>query len=355
MILSNKKRIIILILLSLLLFLSYKLIYNYKNHELFEQDNPPFPIDIVIPWAGEDKSDNKANRDEGILKYQLRSILKNASWIRTIYIFKDAPDNYPSWLDENKSNHKIKIINRCLYFKNKKWCPTSHSGAIYLNMYKIPNLSEQFIICDDDVIFFKKLYYTDFFTKDGKKLLSQFKKNSNIEDIYPIDKIKKGNVTPPKSPKQFSGGDSHIPLPNFKSIHKYLNQTYSEWHDFVSSHTKRWCCCDDTLCAGGIENNCKSCYDELGGNLCITNLEAYNQNKAIYSPIKPSSTMLFDPEGILNILKEIKEGKKDIYYLNINNIGTDDLQKKKTQEYYKYKNKILDKLEYFFPKNNTIE
>ena len=113
---------------------------------------PPFPIDVVIPWAGESDDLDGTNRDDGIIKYLLRSLVLYAPWIRTIFIFKDPPNNYPSWLDKNKAYPKIQIIDRCMCFKNKNHCPTNNSAAAYANMYKIKNLSEYFIEWDDDII-----------------------------------------------------------------------------------------------------------------------------------------------------------------------------------------------------------
>ena len=59
---------------------------------------------------------SRADRDEGILKYTIRSILQNASFIGTIYIFKDSPNNYFSWLDKSMVYPKIQMIDRCKYF-----------------------------------------------------------------------------------------------------------------------------------------------------------------------------------------------------------------------------------------------
>ena len=50
--------------------MKYKIKYNLFG------GSPPFPIDIIIPWSGSNdntskKYQSRANRDEGILKYEL--------------------------------------------------------------------------------------------------------------------------------------------------------------------------------------------------------------------------------------------------------------------------------------------
>ena len=112
-------KIIIYFIIIFIIFVFFK-IYFKKIYIT------PKPIDLVIPWSGENNPgdveySSLVNRDEGILKYSIRSIIKYAPWIRNIYIFKDPPNNYPSWLNESKVSHKIKIVDRCPYFKNKEW------------------------------------------------------------------------------------------------------------------------------------------------------------------------------------------------------------------------------------------
>ena len=57
---------ILIILIIIIIFIIS--IFNYISYkkELF-QNKQPFPIDIVIPTAGENNSLSRADRDEGIL------------------------------------------------------------------------------------------------------------------------------------------------------------------------------------------------------------------------------------------------------------------------------------------------
>ena len=313
----------------------------------------PEPIDLVIPWSGENKPGDKeysslVNRDEGILKYSIRSIIKHAPWIRTIYIFKDPPNNYPSWLDGYRVFHKIKIIDRSLYFKNKEWCPNMNAAAIKSNIYKIDGLSENFLMLDDDTLLMNDVHYTDFFTQDMKKIIGTY--TFPIGDVYPKKKIDRLKNKPPISPKKFVSGDPHYILPHKKDIFIKLYSEYTNWFDFVSSHIKRWCCNDDNICPDP-DDDCKSCYDELAIYEGVPYYEAYKQNKYIYRKELPhiSSRESFD---FVENLTKIQNNIINITYYNINNIYTqDDYQRNNPEEFENKKLKLHVKLEEMFPED----
>ena len=100
-----------------------------------------------------------ANNDE--LKYSLRSAEKYAPWIRKIFIVTD--NQIPEWLDI--TNPKIKIIDHkeimpeiCL--------PCFNSNIIEYFLYKIPDLSENFLYANDDMFFNANVEPDFFFTKN---------------------------------------------------------------------------------------------------------------------------------------------------------------------------------------------
>ena len=101
-----------------------------------------------------------ANNDE--LKYSLRSVEKHAPWIRRIFIVTD--NQTPEWLDV--SNPKIKIIDHKDIIP-KKNLPCFNAYVIEYFLYKIPELSEQFLFANDDMFLNADLQPDFFFTKDG--------------------------------------------------------------------------------------------------------------------------------------------------------------------------------------------
>lgn len=131
-------------------------------------------IDIVIPWVnGQDKIwqkkaikymenfDEKRYRDWDILRYVLRSIEKYSPWIHKVYLVTD--NQRPTWLNEKYK--KIKVIDHEQIIP-QKYLPTFNSNVITLNLYKIKELSEKFIIMNDDLFFSAPTKVTDFF-KNG--------------------------------------------------------------------------------------------------------------------------------------------------------------------------------------------
>ena len=131
------------------------------------------PIDLVIPWVnGEDPQwQQKATpylsvkdfsgerfRDWGILKYLFRSIDQYLPWVNQVYLVTD--NQIPNWLDLNNSH--VQVIDHHEIIDDQ-FLPTFNSNAILMNAYKIPNLSEHFMIIEDDMLFTRPAKPEDFF------------------------------------------------------------------------------------------------------------------------------------------------------------------------------------------------
>ena len=100
------------------------------------------------------------NNDE--LKYSLRSVERYAPWIRNIFILTD--NQKPKWLDI--SNPKIKIIDQNDILPNKS-LPCFNSNVLEHFLYKIPNLSEHFLLSNDDMFLNRTVLPNTFFAADG--------------------------------------------------------------------------------------------------------------------------------------------------------------------------------------------
>ena len=100
------------------------------------------------------------NNDE--LKYSLRSVERYAPWIRNIFILSD--NQKPKWLDI--SNPKIKIIDQNDILPNKS-LPCFNSNVLEHFLYKIPNLSEHFLLSNDDMFLNRTVLPNTFFAADG--------------------------------------------------------------------------------------------------------------------------------------------------------------------------------------------
>ena len=104
------------------------------------------------------------NNDE--LKYSLRSVERYAPWIRKIFIVTD--DQTPEWLDIE--NPKIKIIDHKEILPAES-LPCFNSNVLEHFLCKISNLSEYFILSNDDTFFNKIVSPTTFFGKDGYPII----------------------------------------------------------------------------------------------------------------------------------------------------------------------------------------
>lgn len=96
------------------------------------------------------------------LKYSLRSAEKYVPWIRKIFIVTD--DQKPEWLNTN--HPKIQVIDH-KDIMPAEILPCFNSTVIDYFIYRIPGLSEHFLLANDDFFFNAPLSPEFFFAKDG--------------------------------------------------------------------------------------------------------------------------------------------------------------------------------------------
>lgn len=217
--------ILFLILIILILALLFGTTENCENFEFYNL--PPFPVDVVYTWAGEKSNLNDArlsNNNE--LKYSIRSIIKFAPWVNKIYILMNPPKKKPSWFNDSYTN-KIVLVDHYDTLDHK-YLPTTNSNSIETSLVNIPDLSEHFIYFNDDFYLGNKVYYTDFFNKDGSKIIinSKIIKKCSDMKLYPNDKIK-FNLP------YYCGIADHIPFGLKKSIILKFQEEYPEYIEMV--------------------------------------------------------------------------------------------------------------------------
>ena len=105
-------------------------------------------------------------RDNEELRYSLRSVEKYASWVNHIYIVTDG--QCPAWLDV--SNSKLTIVDHKEILPAEA-LPVFNSSAIESCLYRIPSLSEHFIVCNDDTMFTRPTSPATFFNEDGSPIV----------------------------------------------------------------------------------------------------------------------------------------------------------------------------------------
>lgn len=125
------------------------------------------PIDIVIPWVDGDDPEWKKEfeiykkamdasfdgfsnsviryTDWGTLKYWFRAIEKYMSWINRIFFVTWG--HLPDFI--NPDDPKLRVVRHDEYIP-REYLPTFNSNTIEMNLWRIPDLSENFIIFNDD-------------------------------------------------------------------------------------------------------------------------------------------------------------------------------------------------------------
>ncbi|EHW4846657.1 Stealth CR1 domain-containing protein, partial [Escherichia coli] len=128
-------------------------------------------IDVVITWVDGNEPDWIKEytyykgcepgrfRDIGVLKYIFRSLEKNMPWVRKIHFVTNG--QYPTWL--NLEHPKIYFHAHKDFFIYKDALPVFNSNAIELNFANIPDLSERFILFNDDMLVLKQVKEERFF------------------------------------------------------------------------------------------------------------------------------------------------------------------------------------------------
>ncbi|MEV0299322.1 stealth family protein [Nocardia sp. NPDC050710] len=141
-----------------------------------------FDIDIVFSWVDGSDPEFRARRSgmlaqvvvgEGDdadarirqideLKYALRSVHKNAPWIRRIFIATDSA--VPEWLADHPA---VTVVRAVDHFSDTSELPTFNSHAVECQLQHIEGLSEHFLYSNDDMFFARPTRPSMFFTPAG--------------------------------------------------------------------------------------------------------------------------------------------------------------------------------------------
>ncbi len=170
-----------------------------------------FKIDAVISWVdGNDEAykakilsylKEKGNVTKTLrsryaqvdeIEYTVKSILKHAPFINTIFIVTD--NQVPEFLKQASKEDfsKVKIIDHQQIFKGyADYLPTFNSRAIETCIHRIPDLSEHFIYLNDDFFIINPTTKNDFFTEEGYPILRGIWQNFEEKKLFKKDKKEK--------------------------------------------------------------------------------------------------------------------------------------------------------------------
>lgn len=194
------------------------------------------PIDVIIPWVNPNDESWKKDfefwkkhetgnkdacryRDWGFLKYVFRSIEENIPWVRNVFLVLASESQIPDWL--NTECPKLKIVYHKDYIPSG-FLPTYNSNVIELFYHRIEDLSEQYILMNDDMFFCKPLK-EDYFFKDGKPVATKKLKlygNTFWESTLHNSRNIANNFTGGNSSYMYD--TEHLPVSYLKSIQQFV-------------------------------------------------------------------------------------------------------------------------------------
>ncbi|CAM4032108.1 Stealth CR1 domain-containing protein [Gillisia limnaea] len=168
-------------------------------------------VDAVITWVnGNDKiwqgkinaySESKINFSSknhlkrynsiGEIDMAIKSIIKFAPFIKNIFLVTDnqSPQSFDSLkaLAKNKGVNLELVDHKIIFRGFEEYLPTFNSCSIISMLFRIPYLSEHFIIFNDDTLLMREVLVDDFFI-NGEPIIrgkwQQFNENKSLRKSY---------------------------------------------------------------------------------------------------------------------------------------------------------------------------
>lgn len=108
--------------------------------------------------------------DNEEVRFNLRSIKNHAPWVRRVWLVTDG--QFPAFIDRDQAlKSDIHVVDhRAIYRGFEGFLPVFNSLAIETMLWRIPGLADQFIYCNDDMMFSAPTLESDFF-QNGKVVL----------------------------------------------------------------------------------------------------------------------------------------------------------------------------------------
>lgn len=119
-------------------------------------------------------------RDNGELRYSLRSIEQFAPWLRRIYLVTD--DQVPDWLDP--AHPRLQVVDHREIFGDQGTLPSFNSHAIGARLHHIAGLSEHYLHFNDDSFLGRPVGPQLFFESNG---VSRFFLSRSTLPFYPAE------------------------------------------------------------------------------------------------------------------------------------------------------------------------
>ena len=166
-------------------------------------------------------------------KYWFRSVEQNCPWVNKVFLLVKDAAHIPSWL--NTKHPKLRIVYHDEFIP-KELLPTFSVNSIEMFYYRIKDLSDHFITCNDDFFFINPIPAEKFFENDI--IVQWIKKKPYILngltgefDTWKqiIDNNNKFLKRYMKPGEECMYQDSHLPEPRVKSFEAaFMKEHYDE-------------------------------------------------------------------------------------------------------------------------------
>lgn len=321
-------------------------------------------IDIVVTWVDgtdpkwlEEKSKyapvtshstaDTANRyaPSDLFKYWFRGIEKYVPWVNKVFFVTYG--HTPEWLNIN--HPKLRIVKHEEYIPSE-YLPTYNSNVIELNLHRIEDLSENFILFNDDMFITQSVSETDFFVDGKVKSIAVYKpilpiesfNHTQLNNTIVINKYFKSREQIKKHPlKFFRLKNKQHNLNNlvallYPSIIGYNTGHYSYAH-YKSTFEKIWEK-EAKLLSEMCKNRFRSETDLSHYLMLHWNIEEGN-----FVPQDVDFGKYFSNNQIEETSRELTRNKYKVICINDDTNSTD------------LERKLVDKFQYKFPEKSSFE
>lgn len=114
-------------------------------------------------WKGEESKpeDDVRYRNWDLFRFWFRAVEKYAPWVNKVFLVTYG--HYPKWL--NLNHPQLRLVKH-EEFIPKEYLPTFRSDTIEFNVHRIPDLSEHFVLFNDDM-FINQPITPDYYFRNG--------------------------------------------------------------------------------------------------------------------------------------------------------------------------------------------
>ena len=139
---------------------------NDRDPQWQEEFNKYRQYEISKGWINPDSIQafgEERCRNWDFTQYWFRGIEKCCPWVNKVFFVVQNEHHVPEWLDT--TNPKLRIVYHDEFIP-KELLPTFNGMTIGLYINQIPDLSNNYIMCDDDYFFLNPIEETKFFVNN---------------------------------------------------------------------------------------------------------------------------------------------------------------------------------------------